>query len=72
MTRHAAIYYNDSLIHFGKLFEHDDNVPEGQLGSAFERTVALYEKRFPGEPYNPPPTQVRCVINHASSFTPAS
>ncbi len=60
IARDSNAYYNDSLRLFDEIFHHDDNVPQGQLGTAFEKTVQLFQRRFPeAGAYNPAPTQVR-------------
>ena len=55
----GGTYASDTVASFDCVFDHNDNVGEAELGRAFEYTKVLFEGRFPGGPYNPPPTQVR-------------
>ena len=64
----GGTYAKDTVASFGKVFDHNDNVNEAELGQAFETTKVLFESRFPGSVYNPPPTQVQSLSSGERSW----
>ena len=65
----SSAYVSDTTRSFGSILNHDDNLGEAQLSTAFQRTKAEFERRFPEYgPYNSPPTQARQILMFCDSW----